>query len=188
MKKYQIEQFVLGVVAALTVVSAHAWTKATEADAQTPVRVIQKTDYVKAEKVDSATVSAAAIQLNGGVKGSATCNTSNVRYLKGCPVFPHIGVNAQGSFVGKEGARTVSATSVESHQYTDLYLDTDGDMRTAEGIATICTDCPDVKMNMFAVTNGFQTSIQGVKKLAAHDCENKHAVEVFLRSSQHENQ
>jgi hypothetical protein len=126
-----------------------------------------KKDYVKADTID------------GQVKPKQV----NTMLFGGGFDASDAAINSQELLAALKRGFNQSA-NIQSHQYTDIYLDLDGNTATTEGVATICTDCPDVKMNVFNTTNGTPTTVEAVMNLGKHECAHKHFVEIFCRSKE----
>ena len=165
--KKQFKKTILSMLAFSAAATACAWEKIAETNRNISVSIIQKKDYVKADTIE------------GQIKPKQV----NTMLFGGGFNASDAAINSQELLAALKKGLNQSA-NIQSHQYTDIYLDFDGNIATAEGIATVCTDCPDVKMNVFNVTNKTATTVGALVDLGKHECVHKHCVEIFRRSKE----
>lgn len=161
--KEQFKKTVMAMTALMTVCHVDAWEKMTDADKDVSVSVIKKENYVKSNTIE------------GVVKSSKR------GYVVGGMDVVDAAINSQDIMGSLEKGLKQTGT-IKSQQYTDLYLDLDADPTTAEAIATVCTDCPDIKMDVFNITNGVSTTVGKLMDLGKHECSLEHSVQLFKRS------
>ena len=183
----KFKQMVISMAAFIAAAGANAWEKMTEADKDTSVRVVKKAEYVKTEKIEATTAAPIFFNINGDIRGRGTFSDKDARYnlRTGMTTYKNMDMVNTFAIQGNSGPRVINPAPVESHQYTDLYLDLDGNPATVEGIATVCTDCPDVKMDVHNISATNATLTVGeIFNLGKHDCMHKHSVTIARRSAE----
>ena len=156
--KQQIKQFILGMVS-LTAVNASAWEVVRESANDTPVTVIKKVEgIISPEHVAATTIDAARVE----IKSEELINNNVNRFSPGHRRIHHFQVIEP---------QKINAAGIKWSQWATVYLDFDGNPKTAEGLMEVRTRCPDINLNIFNLTNGTKTTVGELRKLATH-CEN----------------
>ena len=199
--KKNIEKFIFGLLALSVVLQAGAGEQSTaesEKDVidqtlNTRVRIIKQKEYTKVEKVQQTSIDPMVLTMEGRVGGQVTRTEITDRKA---PISQSLSGGI--ALAGSSKKANVKPADVETHQYADLYLDTNKNAWNVEGIATVCTDCPDVKMDLEEWCGGLKqnkwgnietrgqdwdTNLESIIKLGEdHNCGHKHDVKISWRS------
>ena len=182
--KKELKQLILGMTIFSALFNANAWEKVDERKDNTPVRIIKKETYIKADEVDGTSIAPFSFNAKGSISGEGNFTDKNALYGSGGIKYTNMLIKETLSISGKVGNLPIKPTQILSHRYADLYLDLDGNPETAEGIAILCMDCPDVSLDLFNMKEGSQTTIGEIRNLGKNHrgCKLFHDVAIFCRS------